>query len=53
MNWIDGQEVIIREQRSNAVYTNPHGGMVMREEQPWDHEEDMVIVLAAPTQSRR
>ena len=46
MDWNHGQEVIIREQRSIAVYTNPHGGVVIREEQTWDEENDTFIVLA-------
>lgn len=47
-DWQNSPDVIIREQRAIAVYTNPYGGVVVREERGWDEEEDRFIVLSSP-----
>jgi len=47
-NWNDGEDIVVHEQRALAVYENKFGGIVIRQEQAWDDEDDTVIVLASP-----
>jgi hypothetical protein len=39
--------VILREQRRTAVYRNPHGDLVIRQERSWNEDEDPFLVIAA------
>jgi hypothetical protein len=47
-DWLrDADDVVVREQRATAVYINPHGEIVIRQERLWDQEEDPFVVVAA------
>ena len=53
MDWSEGEEIIVHEQRALAVYENNFGGIVVRQERGWDEEDDVVIVLACPSAASR
>jgi hypothetical protein len=40
-----GGSVVIREQRAVAIYHNPDGDLVIRQERAWDQEEDAWIII--------
>jgi len=41
----DDESIVLREQRSLAVYPNSRGGIVIREERAWDDDSDCYIVI--------
>jgi len=41
----DGGSVVLREQRATAVYRNPAGDLVIRQERSWNEEEDPFVVI--------
>ncbi len=44
--WELGEEVMaVGEQRAVAVYPNPDGDLVIRQERAWDEEEDHIIIV--------
>jgi hypothetical protein len=45
-NWSTDPSVIIQEQRATAVYRNPAGGLVIRQERTWDEESDPFVVVS-------
>jgi hypothetical protein len=46
-DWSDDDVVVLREQRLTAVYRNPHGDLVIRQERSWNEDEDPFLVIAA------
>lgn len=44
MDWINDPEVIIREYGSIALYTNPAGSIVIRQEGQNGHDDSFVVV---------
>jgi hypothetical protein len=46
-DWSDDNVVVLREQRLTAVYRNPHGDLVIRQERSWNEDEDPFLVIAA------
>jgi hypothetical protein len=50
-DWSD-ECVIIPDQAAIAVYVNPFGAVVIREQRPWDRDEDTFIVVQ-PANLRR
>jgi hypothetical protein len=53
MDWTNSEDIILREQRSIAVYRNPWGGVVIREEAGALDDEDRWLVLASEDAVRR
>jgi hypothetical protein len=46
-SWDDDKDsVVLLEQPRTAVYTNPNGCIVIRQEAAWDEEVDPVIIIA-------
>ncbi|NMG39903.1 hypothetical protein GRZ55_11675 [Chelativorans sp. ZYF759] len=52
MDWMNGEEIIVQEQRAIAVYRNRANGVVIRAERTWDEEEDVFVVLSSETAVR-
>jgi hypothetical protein len=46
-DWKNDPSVILQEQRATAVYHNPYGGLVIRQERLWDEESDPYTVISA------
>ena len=46
-DWKSDPSVILQEQRATAVYHNPYGGLVIRQEKTWDEESDPYMVISA------
>ena len=44
--WTDNESVVLAQQPATAVYFNPAGGLVIRQERAWNEEEDTIIVVA-------
>jgi hypothetical protein len=44
-DWDDGSAVILREQPATAIYVNPTGALVIRQQRSWDQDEDTWIVI--------
>jgi hypothetical protein len=46
-NWDDAVDCVVQQcVEGVAIYTNPHGDIVIRQERRWDEEEDIFIVIA-------
>jgi hypothetical protein len=41
--WRDNPDVVIHEQPRTAVYSNPYGSVVIRQEAAWDAEDDAYV----------
>ena len=44
-DWREDPSIICEEQPALAVYTNPRGQCVLRQERRWDEDEDTVILV--------
>ncbi len=44
-DWTDDESIVLRDQPAIAVYVNPHGALVIRQERSWNEEEDTWIVI--------
>jgi hypothetical protein len=44
-NWSADDGVVLREQPATAVYVNDYGQAVIRQERPWDQDEDAFVVI--------
>jgi hypothetical protein len=53
IDWNNSEDVIVREQRSIAVYRNRYGGVVILEEAGALDDEDMWMVLSSQEALRR
>lgn len=42
-----GDSTVLQEQPATAIYLNPKGELVIRQERTWSQEEDTVIVVCA------
>jgi hypothetical protein len=49
-SWARDNAVIVREQRATAIYFNPEGELVIRQQATWDREEDAFIFISKPFQ---
>ena len=45
-DWRNDEDVLLPEQTAIAVYLNPKGGLVIRQERRWDEDQDTIIVIA-------
>jgi hypothetical protein len=48
----DANDVVIREQERTAVYTNPHGCVVIRQAGQYSQDEDQLVIVA-PEHARK
>ena len=46
-DWRTSTDVVCEEQPALAVYTNPRGQCILRQEQRWDEQDDTVIFICA------
>lgn len=44
-DWYGDRSVVVREQLSVAVYVNPNGQMVIRQQCPWERDDDSIIIV--------
>ena len=44
-DWREDPSIVCEEQPALAVYTNPRGQCVLRQERRWDEEDDTVILI--------
>jgi hypothetical protein len=44
-DWVENADIVVQEQRATAVYINPKGHVVIRQERSWCEEEDPFIVI--------
>ena len=44
-DWRSDPNIVCEEQPALAVYTNPRGQCVIRQERRWDEQEDTVILV--------
>jgi hypothetical protein len=46
-NWDDVADSVVQQSAERvAIYSNPHGDIVIRQERRWDEDEDVFIVIA-------
>ena len=44
--WSKSSDVVLQDQPATAIYINPTGGLVIRQEASWDRDEDSFIHIA-------
>jgi hypothetical protein len=45
-DWAKAECVVLREQPATAIYHNPYGALVIRQERAWNQEDDPFIFIA-------
>lgn len=44
-DWNDRESVTVPEQLAVAIYRNPYGAVVIRQERAWDEDSDIYIII--------
>ena len=44
-DWLRDSSVVLHEQPATAIYINPEGSLVIRQERPWDRDEDTFVFV--------
>lgn len=49
-DWTKDESVILHDQPATAVYFNPEGSLVIRQEQAWDRDDDTCVFVTKQNQ---
>lgn len=50
-DWLNDDSIVIHSQRATAVYFNRDDNIVIRQQQEWDEESDLFVVITAKNRS--